>query len=95
MPRERRATANAVRELRGRRRLTQEELARRAGVGHNYVSEIENGRKGIFFETLLRVIRALGVTLAEFEVVFERQLSEESRRSASPPAAPPAASSAP
>jgi transcriptional regulator with XRE-family HTH domain len=92
MPRERRALANAIRELRGRRRLTQEELAGEAGIGHNYVSEIENGRKGVLFETLLRIIRALDVTLAEFELVFDRQLADEGRRPASPPDAPPAAS---
>lgn len=92
MPRERRAIANTVRELRGRRRLTQEELAAKAGIGHNYVSEIENGRKRVLFETLLRIIRALGLTLADFEVVFERQLAEEPRRPASPPTVRPAAS---
>jgi transcriptional regulator with XRE-family HTH domain len=92
MPRERRAIANAIRELRGRRRLTQEEVAAAAGLSHNYVSEIEQGRKGIYAETLLRVIRALKVTLAEFEEVFERQLAEESRPSASPQGAPQGAS---
>jgi transcriptional regulator with XRE-family HTH domain len=95
MPRERRALANAIRELRSRRRLTQEELAGKAKIGHNYVSEIENGRKGILFETLLRIIRALDVTLAEFEDVFLRQLADESRQSASPRGARPAATRAP
>ena len=95
LPRERRAVANTIRELRGRRRLTQEEVATAAGIGHNYVSDIEQGRKRILFETLLAVTRALGVTLAEFELVFERQIAEQEQRPASRSAARPAATRAP
>jgi HTH-type transcriptional regulator/antitoxin HipB len=43
--------------------LTQEELARELGVSRRYVSEIENGKPGLYTERLFQMMRLLGVRL--------------------------------
>src|ERR1700704_3646434 len=48
----------AWRKLRG---LTQAQLADRAGVGRATVARLESGDGGISLESLLRVLRALGI----------------------------------
>ncbi len=52
------------RKLRG---LTQAQLADRAGVSRDTLSRLESGTGGVGLETLLRVLRALGLldSLAE------------------------------
>jgi len=49
--------------VRERRGMTQEELAEELGVSRRYVSEIENGKPGLYTERLFRMIRILDVTL--------------------------------
>lgn len=57
--------AHALREYRRVKSLTQAELATAAGVSRTRISEIESGRANNFeVQTLLRMIRALGATLA-------------------------------
>jgi transcriptional regulator with XRE-family HTH domain len=46
------------RKLRG---LTQAQLADRAGVSRDTVSRLESGEGGVSLETLLRVLRSLGL----------------------------------
>ena len=43
--------------------LTQEELAQDLGVSRRYVSEIENGKPGLYTERLFQMLRLLGVRL--------------------------------
>jgi transcriptional regulator with XRE-family HTH domain len=74
LPRERRALALAVGELRARRRMTQEELAHAAGVSRNYVGELEQGRRATTFEALILVAHGLGVPLRELIDTFEARL---------------------
>jgi transcriptional regulator with XRE-family HTH domain len=95
LPRERRALANAVRELRARRRITQEALAEAAGLGSNYISEVETGRKRVGYETVVLIAYGLGLPLSELVRLYEERLAEEPPPAASRPAARPAASSAP
>jgi HTH-type transcriptional regulator/antitoxin HipB len=54
-----------VREKRG---LTQEELALELGVSRRYVSEIENGKPGLYTERLFQMLRLLGVRLRAEQV---------------------------
>jgi HTH-type transcriptional regulator / antitoxin HipB len=49
-----------VREDRG---LTQQALADELGVSRRYVSEIENGKPGLYTERLFQMLRLLGVRL--------------------------------
>jgi transcriptional regulator with XRE-family HTH domain len=66
-----RALGNAVRELRARRHISQEELGFRADLHRNYVGAIERGELNPTFRTLLRVSRGLDVSLLELVSLYE------------------------
>ncbi len=53
----------ALRELRGRAELTQEELGGRAGIGASYLSQLENGHRGVSWHSVTRLLDALGSDL--------------------------------
>jgi transcriptional regulator with XRE-family HTH domain len=74
--RERRALAIAVRELRARKSLRQEEVCAVAGLGRNYLTMLESGRTNPSFEALVRVARGLDVSLTELTQVYEQRLGE-------------------
>ena len=54
----------AVKALRARRRLTQEQLAERSGLSYKFVGEIERGDANPTFLTLERVAKALAVPMS-------------------------------
>lgn len=76
MPKERRALARAVRELRARQGMSQEAVAEAAGLGRGFVSELESGRRRASFESVARVARALDVPLTELIRVYEDRLRD-------------------
>ena len=49
----------AIRQIRGRKRLTQREVAESVGVSVPYISMLENGIKGANLDTLNKLSRAL------------------------------------
>jgi transcriptional regulator with XRE-family HTH domain len=53
----------ALRALRNRAGLTQEELATRVDIGATYVSQVENGHRGVRWHTLRRLLGAIGADL--------------------------------
>jgi transcriptional regulator with XRE-family HTH domain len=55
--------AREVRGLRARQRLTQAQLAARAGVGENLIGELENGRANPTLSSLAKVAAGLGVEI--------------------------------
>ena len=65
-PRSRWATALALVLLneRRQRKLSQREVAQRAGLPRTYISRIENGRLGISFATLTLCAKAFGLSVA-------------------------------
>ncbi|HEU4702636.1 MAG TPA: helix-turn-helix transcriptional regulator [Conexibacter sp.] len=67
------ALGASVRELRSRRRLTQEGLGFAASVHRNYVGSVERGEINPTFYTLLRLMEGLDVSLTDLAVVFEAQ----------------------
>jgi len=73
------ALGAAIRELRGRRRLTQEQLGFAADVHRNYVGAVERGEINPTFFTLMRLTDALDVSFAELFEVFEAQRAWPSR----------------
>ena len=54
-----------VRALRKRQKLTQEQLAERAGLHRNYISQVERGRQSVTLTVIDRLARALGVKPAK------------------------------
>jgi transcriptional regulator with XRE-family HTH domain len=59
------ALSARIRTLRGAIKITQEQLAVRAGISLAFASMIERAARGASIETLAKVARALGVPLAE------------------------------
>ena len=60
-----RALGKRIRVLRVTRELSQEQLARAAGMSRNFVSSIERGNHGVDVVRLLRIAAALGVDIGE------------------------------
>lgn len=63
-------TGERLKELRIKQRMTQAELARRAGVQQSLVSMLETGERGKRpeFETVIKLARALEVPLDDLIV---------------------------
>jgi transcriptional regulator with XRE-family HTH domain len=74
--RERRALAVAVRELRARKALKQEEVGEAAGLGRNYLTTLESGRTNPSFDALVRLARGLDVPLSELILLYEERLRD-------------------
>ncbi len=77
--REQRALGRAVREIRARRCLSQEELGFGARLHRNYVGAVERGEINATFRTLLRLTVGLRVKLSDLIVIYERQLADGAR----------------
>lgn len=58
----------ALRQCREQLRISQEELAHRAGLDRTYISGIERGRRNPSLLTIERMAKTLGV---EVEVLFQ------------------------
>jgi transcriptional regulator with XRE-family HTH domain len=71
--RELRALGQALRRLRSRANVTQEELAARASTGNTYISRVENGRIDVGWTTLRRLLLALDASLGDLVAEVERQ----------------------
>lgn len=55
-----------IRQLRKEQELSQEALGYKAEVDRTYVTDLENGRRNVSLEILERLIKALGISVAEF-----------------------------
>lgn len=55
-----------MRDLRRELKVSQEELAARAGLHRNYVGSVERGERDIGINAIGKLAKALGVTLACF-----------------------------
>lgn len=74
--REQIALGRAVREVRARFGLSQEELGFRARLHRNYVGAVERGEINATFRTLLRLTVGLRVRLSDLIVIYERNVGE-------------------
>lgn len=68
---------SAVKELRRRAELRQEELARNVGITQSYLSQIENDRKDPNLSTLRRIAQELRVSVP---ILFFLSMDEEDIR---------------
>ena len=60
-----RALGKRVRELRKERRYSQEKLAELASIHENHVRRIEGGTANPSYLVLVRIAKALGISLSE------------------------------
>ena len=63
---------NAVRRLREKRELTQEDLAEAAGITVRTLSQLETGNANPTWATAGDIARALGVSIADLAKLSER-----------------------
>jgi transcriptional regulator with XRE-family HTH domain len=66
-----------LRELRLAFRITQEELAERAGLSYKFIGEIERGKGNPTVDTMYRLSKALGVDLHELFLTPGRETSPD------------------
>ncbi len=52
-----------IRELRERRGFTLDDLASRSGVSKGFLSEVENGKRGLSADNVLKIATSLGASL--------------------------------
>lgn len=55
--------ANVLLELRSKKRLTQQELAKACNKNQSYIAKIETGKQNISLKTLHQIVTAAGGTL--------------------------------
>jgi transcriptional regulator with XRE-family HTH domain len=55
----------AIRTYRKRMGLTQEKLAEKAGLHHNFIGELERGNMETSVTSLLKIAKALGVRVVD------------------------------
>lgn len=58
--------AHRIQSYRRRIGLTQEELAKKAGVHPTYIGQVERGEKNMTVTSLAKILDALGVSFSEF-----------------------------
>jgi transcriptional regulator with XRE-family HTH domain len=66
-----------LRELRVKKRLTQEGLGFEAGVQRTYVSILELGQQQPSLTTIIKLASALGITAGELVSLVEIKLAQE------------------
>lgn len=66
------ALGEAIEQLRTEAGLTHEDLADRAGIGFQRISEYERGIKNPTFTTLIRLTGGLGVELSDLASLTEK-----------------------
>lgn len=59
------ALGNALRQMRLERNISQEQLSLLADVDVSYVGRVERGDNNVAILTLLKLTKALGITLSE------------------------------
>lgn len=59
------AYGKAIRLIRQRQQISQEELADLCGLHRTYISDVELGKRNVSLENIGKIAKALGVTLSE------------------------------
>ena len=69
---ERLLIGDALRVIRSKKEITQEELSRRTRLSISFLSRVENGRKGVSLMVAERVAEALGVPTSFLYLLADR-----------------------
>jgi transcriptional regulator with XRE-family HTH domain len=67
------SVGGALRTLRRQMGLTQEAVAARSGIDVTYISQVENGRRGVRWHTVMRLLRALDMSVSDLGAEIDRQ----------------------
>ncbi len=59
-------TGQRIRMYRQQKKLTQEELAERAGLHNTYIGQVERGEKNLTLNSLEKILKALEVPFSRF-----------------------------
>ncbi|MGH2878387.1 MAG: helix-turn-helix domain-containing protein [Solirubrobacteraceae bacterium] len=73
---DRRSVGGALRTLRRRADLTQEALSTRSGIDVTYISQVENGRRGVRWHTVMRLLRAMGMRVSDLAAEIDKAESK-------------------
>jgi len=55
-----------VRELRLQKKISQEDLAFRAGIDRTVMTKVENGKRNISIKNIEKIVKALDISLSDF-----------------------------
>ncbi len=66
-----------IRQLRQKRKLSQEVLSGLAGIGRSHLTMIENGTKQANFETIWKLAAAFDMRPSELVKIIEDSIDEE------------------
>lgn len=72
-----RITGQVIGRLRVQQGLSQEELAKKAGIARSHLAMIENGKKSASVETLWKIAEALDIMRSDLFKSIERQISND------------------
>jgi transcriptional regulator with XRE-family HTH domain len=74
---------NLIREIRKSKSISQEQLSERSGLDRSFISMLERGKKNPTLSTLIKLCKALDVSLteliSEFEVRQNKEVEDEKR----------------
>jgi len=73
------ATGDRIRDLREKRKMTQDQLADAAQISKGFLSDVENNKRNISSQALLRIANALG---ASVDYLLRGELKESQQRDA-------------
>ena len=60
------AIGERIAKLRKAKELSQQEFSYEAEIERSYLTHVEKGRKNISIDTLMRITKALGISLKDF-----------------------------
>jgi len=70
------AFATLLRELRTKKKVSQENLAFLSGLDRTYISLLERGKRQPTLTSLFSISKALDMTLVEFTTALEEKINE-------------------
>ena len=71
------ALGKLIADLRKERKLSQEKLALAAGVDRARMGQLERGEANMTLDTLIKIARALDLTLGSLSVCVEQSISQK------------------
>jgi transcriptional regulator with XRE-family HTH domain len=79
-------TGDRIRQIREKKKMTQDQLAEASGVSKGFLSDVENNKRNISSQYLLRIANALGASVDYLLQGETRETAEEKAPVVIPPA---------